>query len=96
MSQSLTSYAPKAVSLTKLLSRLYVSVALALLGSWGLIVPRLNFFKLDDEIRASKLWLYLDAASLALAILGVVLCVYYKQTMTPRLRRVDDLGEAGW
>jgi hypothetical protein len=41
-------------------------------------------------------WLYLDVASLGLAILGVFMIVYYKHLINPRLRRLDMLGESKW
>jgi hypothetical protein len=37
----------KPTPLNKLFKRLFYSFILALVGSWGLIIPRLNFVKID-------------------------------------------------
>jgi hypothetical protein len=38
----------------------------------------------------------MDLASLSVALLGVFLLIYYRHVLTPRLERLDGLGEARW
>ena len=87
---------PGLVPLSKLLRRMFFSFALAVLGSWGLIIPRLNVVAPESLGLGPSFWLYLDVASLALAILGVFMALYYKHLMDPRLKRLGDLGESRW
>jgi hypothetical protein len=82
--------------LTKLLRRMVLSFWLSIIGSWGLIVPRLNLFQ-GDRLGLDRLfWLYLDVASLSLALLGVFMLLWYKHLIDPRLKRLDALGEQRW
>jgi hypothetical protein len=83
-------------SLKQLVRRLLFYFTLALLGSWGLIVPRLFIFHLDPVRQASNIWLYLDLASLALVIFGVFMVLYNNSILKPRLKRLIDLGESQW
>jgi hypothetical protein len=68
----------------------------AIVGSWGLIIPRLYFLNLAPARQASRAWLYSDAISLSLAVFGVLLALYWKHLLRPRLDRLKELGEAGW
>ncbi|MDR1084405.1 MAG: hypothetical protein LBP22_05975 [Deltaproteobacteria bacterium] len=86
----------KQPSLTQLVRKLLFYFALALFGSWGLIVPRLFIFHLSPERQASHVWLYIDLASLALVIFGVFMVFYSNSLLTPRLKRLTDLGESQW
>ncbi|MDR2142450.1 MAG: hypothetical protein LBR11_11820 [Deltaproteobacteria bacterium] len=86
----------KQPSLRQLVRRLLFYFSLALLGSWGLIIPRLFIFHLDPASQASNIWLYLDLISLALVIFGVFMVIYNNSLLKPRLQRLIDLGEAQW
>jgi hypothetical protein len=87
---------PGQISLQKLLRRMVWSFALSIAGSWGLILPRLHVLELAPARQASSLWLYLDLASLSLAILGILLALYHNSLLSPRLARLHDLGESRW
>ncbi|MDR1111869.1 MAG: hypothetical protein LBP92_14530 [Deltaproteobacteria bacterium] len=84
-------------SLGKLFRRLVLAFFAFLVGSWGLIVPRLNLFRRHwpYEIQAEYL-LYADAAAMALALIGLLAFVFNARALGWRLRRLDDLGEANW
>jgi hypothetical protein len=86
----------KQPSLRQLVRRLIFYFTLALAGSWGLIIPRLFMFHLDNSRASSEWWLYLDMASLALFIFGVFMAVYSRSLLVPRLKRLHDLGESQW
>jgi hypothetical protein len=83
-------------SLTKLFRRMIISFIISLIGSWGLIIQRLYIIKLDSFKDYQDLWLYFDIISLSLAIFGVFMLIYYKHIITPRLQRLDSLGESRW
>ncbi|MDR2460721.1 MAG: hypothetical protein LBE38_08070 [Deltaproteobacteria bacterium] len=83
-------------SLSQLLRRIIWSFTLAILGSWGIIIPRLNIIQLSKEELGSKFWFYTDLISLSIAILGIFLVIYHNSRIAPRLRRLQDLGEDNW
>jgi hypothetical protein len=86
----------KQPSLRQLVRRLLFYFFLALLGSWGLIIPRLFILHLEPVERTSMVWLYLDLASLALVIFSVFMIFYNNAILKPRLQRLIDLGESQW
>ncbi|MDR1608023.1 MAG: hypothetical protein LBT38_06405 [Deltaproteobacteria bacterium] len=86
----------KQPSLKQLVRRLLFYFSLALLGSWGLIVPRLFILHLEPAQKTASIWLYLDVASLALFIFGVFMVLYNNSILKPRLQRLTDLGESQW
>jgi hypothetical protein len=88
----------KQPSIRQLVRRLTFYFFLALLGSWGLLAPRLFFFRANPSLKAfaSDTWLYLDMAFLALVIFGVFMVFYNNSILKPRLQRLIDLGEAQW
>jgi hypothetical protein len=84
------------VPLSKLFRRLIFSFALSIIGCWGLIIPRLNVFHALALTSDPNVWLYLDVGSLAVAILGVFLILWYRHLILPRLARLEKLGESSW
>jgi hypothetical protein len=86
----------KRPSLKQLFRRLTFYFFLALLGSWGLLAPRLLIFHLEPARQTSVIWLYLDLTSLALVIFSVFMILYNNALLRPRLERLIDLGEAQW
>ena len=82
------------ISLTKLLRRMIYSFAITVIGCWGLIIPRLNVFGRPSD--TPEIFFYLDLASLALALLGIFMLLYYRHLLLPRLRRLETLGESRW
>ncbi|MDR2199372.1 MAG: hypothetical protein LBR53_07975 [Deltaproteobacteria bacterium] len=88
--------APRRPDLAKLLKKIHRSYALALLGSWGLIVSRLNVFHSLPEELGREVWFYADLASLSLAIFGVLCALRHNSLLAPRLKRLSELGESGW
>jgi hypothetical protein len=84
------------LTLSQILRRLVWSFSLAILGSWGLIVPRLRILDLDAAGRSSPIWLYLDIFFLFLAIFGVFMAIYQNSRLSPRLARLSQLGESQW
>ena len=72
------------------------SFVISIIGCWGLIIPRLNIVSHQALPFGPDFWLYLDVASLALALIGVFMILYYNHLLVPRLRRLDTLGESRW
>lgn len=86
----------KGPSLRVLIRRLIFSFSLVLLGSWGLLFPRLDLSWGQAFFNDSHNKYYYDLACLSLLILGFFLVLYYRARLNPRLKRVDDLGEGKW
>jgi hypothetical protein len=84
------------ISLTKLLRRMIYSFILTVVGCWGLIIPRLNLISQQKSLMSPDFWLYLDLGSLALALIGIFMILYYKHLLLPRLERLETLGESKW
>ncbi len=83
-------------ALRGLIRRLILSFLLTLAGSWGLLVSRLSFFR-DYEFFYDDFHLfYLDLGSLTAVFLGLLLTLYYRVRLGPRLKRVEELGESTW
>jgi hypothetical protein len=82
--------------LQKLLRKVNLSYALALMGSWGLIVSRLNVLHELPGQLGPRTWFYVDLACLSVAIFGVLSALYYNSLLVPRLRRLARLGESDW
>jgi hypothetical protein len=87
---------PGQTSLTKLFRRMILSFVVAMIGSWGLIIPRLHVVGRRASSPSPDVWLYIDAASLALTLLGVLMLLWYRHLLGPRLRRLETLGESRW
>jgi hypothetical protein len=86
----------KQPTLQRLVRRMIFYFLLALLGSWGLLVPRLLTFQLNYFPQGSVVWLYLDVGSLALVIFSVFMIFYNNSILKPRLQRLVDLREDQW
>lgn len=89
------------VSIKGLVSKLTFSLGLTILGSWGLLITRLQSVINADW--ALKLALFedeinqcIDLASLSLVILGLLMTLYYRRLLHPRFQRLDELGEGEW
>ncbi|MDR2366922.1 MAG: hypothetical protein LBF58_02245 [Deltaproteobacteria bacterium] len=83
--------------LKKLFNRLVFSAVVAILGCWGVVVPRLSLFKLYCPYQIpAEYALYVDIGALSLASLGFLFFLFYVKALGWRLRRLDDLGEANW
>lgn len=83
-------------SLRGLIRRLILSFLLTLLGSWGLLASRLSLFRDFAFFYDDFHLFYLDLGSLAAVFLGLLLMLYYRVRLGPRLKRVEELGEANW
>jgi hypothetical protein len=87
----------KGVSLRGLVWKLMFSFSLTILGSWGLIITRLDMTILRfDELDDLMTRFYIDLVSLTLCFLGLFMIVYYYCLLSPRLRRAAELGEDRW
>jgi len=87
----------KEISLRGLIRRLMLSFGLALAGSWGIIATRLNIEAINDLVFTDPMnQFYTDLVSLTVVLLGLFLMVYYRLRLSPRLKRMEDLGEALW
>jgi uncharacterized membrane protein YhdT len=82
-------------SLSQLLRRIIWSFSLALAGTWGLLIPRLNLIS-PETAGFAGFWFYTDLACLTLAIFGIFMVVYHNSRLSPRLARLGRLGESGW
>ena len=83
--------------LSKLFRRLVWSAFLAVIGSWGIIIPRLSAFEQYCPYTIPVEYkLYIDVSAFSLAILGLLFFLYYTRALGWRLRRLDALGEASW
>ncbi|MDR1044830.1 MAG: hypothetical protein LBP33_06900 [Candidatus Adiutrix sp.] len=83
--------------LRRLVNKLFFSFCLALSGSWALIVSRINLGLLDDALARKALGqFYLDLGGLSLFLLGLFMGLYYRLRLTPRLRRIEELGMDRW
>jgi hypothetical protein len=87
---------PRKPDIHKLLRGIIRSFVLSLLGSWGLIVSRLNVFHYIPEELGPRVWFYVDLASLSVAIFGILSVLYYNSLLSPRLRRLSQFGESDW
>lgn len=73
------------------------SLSLTIVGSWGLLLPRLDLEIIQGIIDRRQMNLfYLDLFCLALTFLGIFMAVYYRVRLSPRLRRMEYLGEDSW
>jgi hypothetical protein len=86
----------KEPSLQQLLKRIIWSFSLAIIGSWGIIIPRLNLIRLEGVNAADPFWLYFDLISLGVALFGIFMVFYHNSKLTPRLRRLEQMGESRW
>ncbi|MDR1920608.1 MAG: hypothetical protein LBS31_02540 [Candidatus Adiutrix sp.] len=87
----------KGVSLRGLVWKLIFSFSLTILGSWGLIITRMDITVLKfDELDDLMTKFYIDLVSLTLCFLGLFMIVYYYWLLSPRLKRVAELGEDHW
>lgn len=86
----------KGTSLRTLVRRLIFFMALALLGSWGLLFPRLDITPDLAFFEDSHNLFYYDLGCSSLVFLGLLLSIYYRARLKPRLRRADFLGESNW
>ena len=87
----------KEISMRGLIRRLILSFGLALAGSWGIIVTRLNIEAVGDLVFADPMTqFYIDLGCLTVVILGLFLVIYYRLRLSPRLKRMEDLGETHW
>ena len=83
--------------LRRLVNKLYFSFCLALLGSWALIISRIELGPLDEALARKALGqFYLDLAGLSFFLLGLFMSFYYRLRLTPRLRRMEELGMDRW
>ena len=83
--------------LRRLVNKLFFSFCLALAGSWALVVSRIEIGPLDEALAAKALGqFYLDLAGLSLFLLGFFMSLYYRLRLTPRLRRMEELGMDRW
>ncbi|MDR2353445.1 MAG: hypothetical protein LBF22_09875 [Deltaproteobacteria bacterium] len=83
-------------TLNQLLRRIIWSFSLSLLGTWGLLVPRLHILQPELLGFSETFWLYLDLISLSLAIFGIFMVIYHNSRLAPRLSRIQSLGESSW
>ncbi|MDR2945434.1 MAG: hypothetical protein LBV79_01620 [Candidatus Adiutrix sp.] len=77
------------------------SLGLTILGSWALLITRLqsvinsdwalSMGLLDDNFNR-----YLDWGGLTMVILGLFLTFYYRSLLNPRFKRLEELGEGDW
>ncbi|MDR2349520.1 MAG: hypothetical protein LBF41_02680 [Deltaproteobacteria bacterium] len=86
----------KKPSLQKLLRRIIWSFGLAILGSWGMVLPRLGIIRLEDFGKSDDFWFYCDLASMSVAIFGLLMVCYHNSKMKPRLKRLEEMGESRW
>lgn len=96
-------------SIGSLVRRLALSLGLMVVGSWLLLWPRLeplwadllpspdwsrlllSFDELELTVAAA-----VDFAGFSLVFLGFFLTLYYRSRLSPRLRRLAELGEDRW
>jgi len=88
-------------SIRGLIRKLTFSLGLTILGSWGLLLTRLQSvinsdLALDLALFEDDLNLYIDLGSLSLVFLGLLMSWYYRRLLKPRLDRLDELGEGSW
>jgi hypothetical protein len=86
----------KGASLRGLIRRLVLSFSLTVLGSWGLIIPRLGLTDNMEFFHDDFNLFYFDLGSLAAVLLGLFMTIYYRLRLAPRLKRVEELGEESW
>ncbi len=92
-----------AASLRGLVGKLMFSVFLALIGSWGLVVVKLDNRYLQELLAEQP---YVDLGRFfslpplplvepvcwSLGFLGIFLTVYYRLRLGPRLKRIENLS----
>ncbi len=92
-----------AASLRGLVGKLMFSVFLALIGSWGLVVVKLDNRYLQELLAEQP---YVDLGRIiklktiplvepvcwSLGFLGIFLTVYYRLRLGPRLKRIENLS----
>lgn len=84
-------------SLRGMIRMVIFSLGLALTGSWGLLLPRLDLDIIQGIIDRREMNLfYLDLICLALTFLGLFMAIYYRVRLGPRLKRMEYLGEDSW
>lgn len=73
------------------------SFGLTIIGSWGLILTRLDLVFIQSIIDRRQINVfYLDLTGLALTLMGLFMAIYYRIRLGPRLKRLEDLGEDRW
>jgi hypothetical protein len=86
----------KEPSLYQLLRRIIWSFTLVIIGSWAIIIQRLNIIHLEGVGATDQFWFYFDLVSLGLALFGIFMVFYHNSKLTPRLRRLERMGESRW
>lgn len=87
----------KSGSLRGLIRMMVFSLGLSLVGSWGLLLPRLELEVVRSTLDQWRIEpFHLDLACLSLTFLGLFMAVYYRLRLGPRLKRMDYLGEERW
>lgn len=82
-------------SLRGMIRMVIFSLSLTIVGSWSLLLPRLDLGLIQALLDGRNLF-YLDLAGLTLTFLGLFMAVYYRVRLGPRLKRMEYLGEDSW
>jgi len=89
--------AKKRGSLRVLVRMMIFSLCLAIIGSWGMLLARLDLGSIQSIIDRRQISLfYLDLIGLALTLTGLFMAIYYRIRLEPRLKRLEELGEDRW
>ncbi|UQZ89028.1 hypothetical protein C4J81_07375 [Deltaproteobacteria bacterium Smac51] len=88
----------KGASIKWLLNKMVFSFALAIFGSWGLMVFHLEEIEaLNNLIEGNDMYaFYIDMVLRTLTFLGFFMSVYYYVMLRPRLKRVAELVGDRW
>lgn len=84
-------------SLRGMIRMMIFSLGLTIVGSWGLLLIRLDLELIQTLIDRARISLfYLDLIFLSLTFLGLFMALYYRVRLGPRLKRMEYLGEDKW
>lgn len=84
-------------SLRGMIRMMIFSLGLTILGSWGLLLLRLDLEVIQALVDRLQVNLfYLDLFFLSLTFLGLFMAAYYRVRLRPRLKRMEYLGEDNW